>query len=42
MTFKIIISQFYDSSEPKQWNETKSDVFSWDISEYDVIHFLKY
>ena len=42
MTFRIGISQYYDYSEPKQWNgnETKSDILLWDIFKSDIILFL--
>ena len=35
MTFKIKISWFYDKIEPK--NETKSEIFPWDIIKPDII-----
>ena len=37
MTFKIKISEFYDYSEPKQWNWNKIRHFWWDIFKSDII-----
>ena len=40
MTFEIEISQFYDYLKPNNGNETKPDIFSWDIFKSDIIFHL--
>ena len=37
MTFKIKISQFLTTLNPNNRNETKSDIFSWEIFKSDII-----
>ena len=40
MTFKIEISCFMTKVNPHNGNETKSDIFPWDIFKSDTISFL--
>ena len=40
MTFEIEIYQFYDYLKPNNGNETKPDIFSWDIFKSDIIFHL--
>ena len=39
MTFKIKISQFLTKAKPNNGNETKSDIFSWDIFKSNIFHW---
>ena len=41
MTFKIKFLSFMTKVNPTDGNETKSDIFSWDIFKSDTISFIK-